>query len=286
MYTLPQQRAAAVTHPFPPSSILVPMDLTEASMIAWSCARTLADRFGASTQALYVQPWLVSAAGMGGVEPYLNMEVEQAAFDELKRKLGPGAHVEAELGAVEPAILQRSRPFDLLVVGAHARSGVERALRGSIAEALLRDSRKPVLVARAPLGPIRQVLAPINFEPYAWDAFLFAARAAAAFGATLTVLHVMGHTLARGADVSAPMRLLNEWISGLPDDLASKCGARGRLDFGSPAERIANATREADLIVLAAHRKGLLADAFGTTAERVLRHCPIPVLAVPSSAGR
>lgn len=278
--------APAETFVFPPNRILVPMDLSDASTAAWACAHSLCRRFGCESEAFYVQPWQFSVAGMGIVEPYMTTEIEREALAELRRRLGPSAVVRGDIGAVEASILTESRGFDMIVAGSHGRSSWERALRGSIAEALIRDSNKPVLIGRGPLGRVRRVLAPINFEPYSWAAFVMAARAAAAFGAELAALHVVDQALARGADVQGPTRLLDSWIDSLPEGLADRCSSVRRVDYGSAAECIAWAAQECDMVVLAAHRRGVWADAFGTTAQRVLRHCPVPVLAVPSSARR
>jgi len=76
---------------------------------------------------------------------------------------------------------------------------------------------------------------------------------------------------------------LEEWIAALPRDLRAACEPNAKLAFGSPADQIVLASKDADLVVLAAHSRGLLSDmVLGTTAERVLRYCPTPVLAVPS----
>ena len=61
--------------------------------------------------------------------------------------------------------------------------------------------------------------------------------------------------------------------------------ARPKLEVrvGNPVKEILRAGRARDLVVLVAHRKSLLGDmVLGTTVERVLRHCRIPVLAIPS----
>ena len=39
-------------------------------------------------------------------------------------------------------------PADLIVIGSHGRGRIERALLGSVADAVLRDARCPVLVVR------------------------------------------------------------------------------------------------------------------------------------------
>ena len=54
-------------------------------------------------------------------------------------------------GRVADAILQaaKSGGFDLIVIGTHGRRGISRALLGSDAEGVLRDSPVPVLLVRA-----------------------------------------------------------------------------------------------------------------------------------------
>lgn len=278
MATIPQPRASGAATTYPPKRILVPMDLSEASQTAWLHARALAERFGARCEALYVQTWIFSVAGMGIVEPYMASEAARSATAELRKRLGPDAVVRGEIGSVEGSILADARGFDLIVAGSHGKHGVERALRGSIAEQLLRDSDKPVLVARGPASPIRRVLAPVNFEPHSWAAFEAAALVAHAHGAELTALHVVDQGLYRDANVDGPRRLLEDRI----DALGTGSLPEALIEYGSPVERIASAAKDFDLVVVGAHRRGLLADAFGTTAERVLRHCPVPVLAIPS----
>ena len=55
-------------------------------------------------------------------------------------------------GRVADAILQeaKSSGCDLIVIGTHGRRGFSRALLGSDAESVLRDSPVPVLLVRAP----------------------------------------------------------------------------------------------------------------------------------------
>ena len=55
----------------------------------------------------------------------------------------------ARIGRPVPVLVQlRGLRADLLIVGTHARRGVERLLLGSVAEALVREAPCPVLVAR------------------------------------------------------------------------------------------------------------------------------------------
>ena len=64
----------------------------------------------------------------------------------------PGrVHGHARIGDCAETLLQMCVDYeaDLLIVGTHARRGVDRWLDGSVAERVIRDARCPVLVARA-----------------------------------------------------------------------------------------------------------------------------------------
>lgn len=55
------------------------------------------------------------------------------------------------VGKAAPEILATARewPADMVVIGSHGRGGVQRLALGSVAEAVMRKARCPVLVVRA-----------------------------------------------------------------------------------------------------------------------------------------
>ena len=86
---------------------------------------------------------------------------------------------------------------------------------------------------------------------------------------------------------ASPRKLVAGFIARLPARLRKVCRPKALLVFGKPLEEIIAASEQADLVVLAAHRKGFLHDAIlGTTAEGVLRHCLKPVLTVPVASAK
>lgn len=268
---------------WPPRRILVPLDASPESLAGWRQAQDLVSRFGAKAEGLVVQPWNLAFAGYPIIEPEMAVELAQREAARLKNELGAVVH--AAEGPVDLTITARAaRGFGLVVMATHSK-GLARWITGSVAEAVVRNIPVPALVVHGDPHPIRTVLAPINFEDYARDAFTVAVEAAASYDAKLEVLHVAAEGLGMHAEIGDVEKRLTQWIDELPRPLRLACRPSARIVFGSPAEQIVLAARRAGLVVVAAHRKGLLADTvLGTTAERVLRHCPAPVLAVPSRA--
>jgi nucleotide-binding universal stress UspA family protein len=85
---------------------------------------------------------------------------QRAALEGQLRKLVPSdaerfgitTHVSViDGGEAAPAILQAAERLnvDAISMGSQGRSGVARALLGSVAEQVTRSARKPVLIVRA-----------------------------------------------------------------------------------------------------------------------------------------
>jgi nucleotide-binding universal stress UspA family protein len=88
------------------------------------------------------------------LEGMAHADVEEKLL-RIKQRLEasyPGLFVEttSRLGAPAEAILDVANELDVdrIVVGTHARHGLARALRGSVAERLARDAKVPVLVVK------------------------------------------------------------------------------------------------------------------------------------------
>ena len=266
---------------FPPKKILVAYDLSDVSRLAWRHAEALAARCGASLEAVYVEPW------QSGVDLMPPPALTPAAARELRAliraKIGEGPRITILHGDPAPRLLDlaRRRLPDMIVVGTHARGGLKRIVLGSTAEAVIQGSPVPVLAARGRVRPIRSILAPVNFTPYSEYGFGYAAAAAAVLSAGLKVLHVTDDPVWGG---NIPYRLSN-LIKRLPAKVLKSCRPAAETAIGDAVPEILKARRGQDWIVLVAHGKSLVKDAFfGTTLERVLRGSSIPVLSVPAPA--
>lgn len=262
---------------FPARRILVPEDFTPASACAWEWAGRFAAA-GAPLESLFV--WeLPPAPPMGLPAPALSPRVRKELQERMREERPQAKLWTVETGDAVSAILRRARRSDLVVMCSHGRTGLARAAFGSVTEAVVRESPVPVLVARGSGAGVKTVLAPVLGRPYAFKGLLLAAEAAAFLGAELELLHVSPP----GAREGNPRFAINGMLERLPKELRQKTRPRLSLRGGEPIPVILAEARRHDLVAMTAHRKSLLGDlVLGTTVERVLRHCPVPVLAAPS----
>ena len=266
---------------FPPKKILVAYDLSDVSRMAWRHARALAARCGAALEVVYVKPWQMGVDLMPPLD--LTAGEVQAHLAKIHLEVGSGPAITVLSGDPAERILGFSRLHrtDMIVVGTHGRNGLRRALLGSTAEAVVRGSRVPVLIACGRVRPIRSILAPVNFTSYSEQGFTYAAAASAALAAGLKVLHVTDDPIWSGN----LQNRLSTLIKRLPEGALLRCKPTVEAVVGDAVNGILRAKRGQDWIVLVAHRKSLIKDAFfGTTLEQVLRRSSIPVLSVPSSS--
>lgn len=144
----------------------------------------------------------------------------------------------------------------------------------------------------SPLHP-RTILVPVDFSPRASKALDYGLAFARQFGARLVVLHVVevpyiGADMGGTIDVlpleSELSRISTEQLDKLVKErIADTVAATSVIRTGQPWWEIADAAREhgADLLVLGTHGyTGLKHVLLGSTAERVVRHAPCPVLVV------
>ena len=265
---------------FPPRRILVAVDATKASILAWGAAKEISARFGASLEAVWCVP--PEAADVAGLRPApISAKRRAEALKRLKLRLGAGARLHTVNGEAVPALrrLVRARRYDLLIMGSRPRTRLERWAQGSVAEAMLRDTPCPVLVVRRVWRAPAWVLAPVHSGVYARRGLQAAALVARAYQGRLALLEVVATA---GERTSAACRI-GEHARRLPAEVIRAVRPEQEVRVGRAVDEILLAEKDRDLVVLVAHRKSLLGDAvLGTTVERVLRHSRRAVLAVPS----
>lgn len=135
--------------------VLCPTDFSEASEHALRVARLLARDHGARLVVMNVAPIDINVAEVLSLPtdptPY------QSALDELRRRLDGSDlkfPVETRFAFGTPAFetVRESEEVDcdLIVMGTHGRTGLGRVLLGSVAESVLRDAGRPVVVVKSP----------------------------------------------------------------------------------------------------------------------------------------
>jgi nucleotide-binding universal stress UspA family protein len=225
----------------------------------------------------------------------------RTAIEAVEAVAGEEDRVETALvrGSPAEAILEygTENGVDLIAMGTHGRTGLERYVAGSVTERVLRLAEVPVLTVRATEesrheGAYTDVLVPTDGSEYA-------ARAA---GHGIAVAEQVGarvHAVA-AADVER-LDSIRDFasITGLRERLvadgerwaeavaarASDAGLDAVTDVreGSPSEVILAYADEhdADLIAMGTRgRTGLDRYLLGSTTERTVRRSDVPVLAV------
>jgi nucleotide-binding universal stress UspA family protein len=145
------------------SGILVALDGSQTASAALDAAIQLAHDAGAQLLPLYVVDIPVLAYDVPGFDPSIVRDayVEEGRIvcnDAQERMTRAGVtgtprSVEAELGIEDVAQrIERTAAdwhADLIVMGTHGRRGVQRLVLGSVAERVLRNAHRPVLLVPA-----------------------------------------------------------------------------------------------------------------------------------------
>jgi nucleotide-binding universal stress UspA family protein len=121
--------------------VLFATDFSEASWLAGRTAGELARHFGARLHVLHVVPPVT--------DPAPAPEALRAAAAELGAGLPIVTAMASGRAASQIVDYARSNAIDLIVVGTHGRTGVSRAILGSVAEAVVRRAGCRVLTVPA-----------------------------------------------------------------------------------------------------------------------------------------
>jgi nucleotide-binding universal stress UspA family protein len=139
--------------------ILVPTDFSELATAALRHAGELAAKEGAELIALYADtfdpPVEFTSRGIADVAHAIEHS-RRRAHEELERCVGENvpSTVKTQAVVVEelpvPAIIgyAKRNGIDLIVMGTHGRSGIQRLLLGSVAERVVAESPVPVKTIR------------------------------------------------------------------------------------------------------------------------------------------
>ncbi|MDG2014171.1 MAG: universal stress protein [Pirellulaceae bacterium] len=131
--------------------ILCPIDFSKHNQIANEYASILAGATGAEMVYFHVTVPEAPYGAYGNTDPSEMMAKDMLRLREVVPSVdGVLATWEVDFGPTAKRIVQFSNEHavDLIVIGTHGRSGIERVLMGSVAEAVVRKAKCPVLAVK------------------------------------------------------------------------------------------------------------------------------------------
>ena len=257
----------------PLKNILYATDFSAQSNAALPYALSIARKYGSKIFAVHV----VSLSPFPGSSPTIAWQALAAqAVREAKEAM---MKLEPQLeGIPHKALIRKGdiskelsrivdeERIDLTVVGTHGRTGVSKALMGSVAEEIFRQTPCPVLT----VGPnvcgepavavgMRTILYPTDFSSESMAAAPYAISMAQEHQARLYLLHVTGSPVDKATENSLQERLL----SLIPQEAKFWCEPKAYVDCGSASEQILGLAEElaVDLMLLGVKRTPRLAGA-------------------------
>lgn len=136
-------------------SLLVPYDGSESSKKALKRACELSKADGAEVSVLYVIPRYEEMVGFFKTEA-----IKKSLYQEAEKIVGAAKKLASELGVQIKAIVQdghagdkiveiaNTMMHDLIVVGTHGWSGMDKAIMGSTVERVIAHASCPILIAK------------------------------------------------------------------------------------------------------------------------------------------
>ena len=298
--------------------ILVPVDFSDHSQHAVAYAVGIARWYGAGITALHVfvngpaanvipslYPVAPAPVSLGSIRDALTTHMRGFVGAAAAHDVPIEVAVEEAPNVTREILVQaEALKADLIVMGTHGRSVLERFMLGSTTERVLRRATTcPVMVVppRAPETPVsdpvqfHRILCPVDFSEGSLAALTYALSLAEEADAHLTLLHAI--ELSPGLDdMTMPpdfnVQALREAaeadvrrrLDGLvPDSVREYCTVHTMVVEGRASRTILRvaAERDADLIVMGIHGRGVFdLMLFGSNTHHVLRAATCPVLTV------
>jgi len=281
------------------STLLVPLDGSPESNVSLPLARALALACGGSI-------WLLRVvAGSALPDDHVATHAAGQSIERVAKELassGVDVHPVIREGDAAQEIVHLSRDVsaDLIVMRTRGRSGLERAVFGSVAEEVLKNSGLPLVLVRPGgrrISHIRKLLVPVDGSPGGAVAVRTAVEVARATGASISILQVVVpipmQVYAAPYDVGGAAFYAAEWdddalasATRYVDAVAARLRGQGlsveveaRLARGVADAIVETAEQSSvDLIVMSTQAlTGPARALLGSVADAVVRtsHCPV-----------
>ncbi|HUY81147.1 MAG TPA: universal stress protein [Acidobacteriaceae bacterium] len=281
-----------------PEAIVVATDLKDAErLLPYAIAQ--AKSSGAALTVVHAMPpedSQESKLGAAASESMIHPAGRRMAMEDIAKRVrahGISCSTVVNAGPVADVVeeILRRTGAGRLIVGTHARQGVDKLLLGSVARKLLENVEVPVLIVGpqckegSPDWSIKKMLlASSSLDKSAPKAVV--SRAIAKHNhAALTVLHVLAPDRHANRLLTPAQALVEPVLE--PNGGGEGQSASIRVTAGDPSVEIVRVASEisADLIVLGVHHY-LFRLPFGkeTTAYKVLASAPCPVLTLKSDS--
>lgn len=290
---------------FRPYKVLVPTDLSPTSLKALRYAVRVTETSGSLIWLVYLQQSAPFASGMESMPLVLSDEQTRRRAQRLLHRwlqsevprLRQGGAV-ARVGSPARGIVEAAAGLDvdLIVTTTHGYSGWHRLLHPSIAERVVRWAPCPVLAVSQTLleqGPQawERVVVPVDFSSCSQKCVGHAAALPKA--SDLVLLHVVElypidyvfglktnpeESTRLGQQALVQLERFRQQIENSPENAVQTL-----VRFGKPYREIVNVAKafNAQLVIMGTHGYcGLRHYQFGSTAERVVRLAPCPVLVI------
>ena len=281
------------------SRVLAAVDFSKPARRAFEYALALSQRHGAELVVVQAVP-LNQALSWHARERFAltaklrrRADLANVEFMDRVQQGDPATIILSHAGSLHP---------DVIILGTHQRTGLDRFANGSVAERVAAKSSVPVLVIphrrrTAALEPFGHLAVAVDFSASANGAIEQALALASDPADRITLLHVVP-----GFSSGVPPHLYRYGIAEYQDGLLRD--AHQRMQLAVPVRRstpaavhsrvlVGDTTIEisravegigADLLVVGVPKRGVVSRAvFGTTAARLLRLSRVPVLAVPEA---
>ena len=266
-------------------NILLPIDGSDYSATASRYAIELARHYEATIHGFSVVNIKITQGNLiadlsnivrldpGRVEEVLQ-DKGRILLDKLKdscESAGVSYKISSSMGIVADSICEKARIADLIVMGKHGESSKWAGpLLGSVAETVVRQADKPVLLASREYQPIDKILVAYDSGSSANYVLHCAANLAMKLEIPITVL-VICDDEKKGKSILEEASLYLE---------AYKVEVKSVLKDGEPSQEILSMAKSNDisLIAMGAYGHNIREFILGSITERVMREATCPVL--------
>ena len=277
--------------------ILVPTDFSQPATRALEAAIAIAELYGSTLQLAHAS----FSANLIAAEEFPPQEflIDRLEQDQKMMQTLIAAHprlakvqMETTVDYGDPITMIRRLAEkwnpDLLVLGSHGCSGLERIALGSLAESVAHDLTQPVLImgphAKSGREPFQSIVFATDLSSTGLRPAQYASSFAERFHSELLMLHIVEEAPQNERFRSErEQQALQDLEMLVPRDAKLACRPRFKVEFGKAAERIVQAARDvnATLVVVGARRAGPLTSHLPwLTVSKIIREAECGVLVV------